>query len=103
MRQQYYQIRHALFDLSVLKLTPLPAIALDTVSIKQVGDESWLRILDLYTKSDKQVFISFDKAESYSNGKVPKAVEDNIVLELSKGHELFGRSWAIKDNVEANK
>lgn len=89
----------ALFDLSLLKLTPLPAIALDTVSIKQVGDEPWLKILDLYRDNDKQVFITFDKAESYSGGKIPEAVEDNIVLELSRGHELFGRSWASESKL----
>lgn len=86
----------ALFDISLLRLTPLPAIALDTVSIKQVGDEPWLKILELYCANDKQVFITFDKAESYSGGKLPKTVEDNVVLELSRGHELFGRSWASK-------
>lgn len=86
----------ALFDLSVLRLTPLPAIALDTVSIKQVGDEPWLKILDLYHQGGKQVFITFDKAESYSDGKLPETVEGNVVLELSQGHELFGRSWAIE-------
>lgn len=83
----------ALFDISLLRLTPLPAIALDTVSIKQVGDEPWLKILELYCANDKQVFITFDKAESYSGGKLPKTVEDNVVLELSRGHELFGRTW----------
>ncbi len=88
----------ALFDLSVLNLTPLPAIALDTVSIKQVGDGPWLKILDLYCEQDKQVFITFDKAESYSGGMLPAVVEDNVVLELSRGHELFGRSWAAGAN-----
>lgn len=86
----------ALFDLSVLRLTPLPAIALDTVSIKQVGDEPWLKILELYSQGNKQVFIAFDKAESYSGGKIPAAIEGNVVLELSQGHELFGRSWATE-------
>lgn len=87
----------ALFDLTVLESTFLPAIALDTVSIKQVGDEPWLRILELYCKADKQVFITFDKAESYSEDGVPEVIEGNCVLELSRGHELFGRSWAIKE------
>lgn len=86
----------ALFDLSLLKLTPLPTIALDTVSIKQVGDEPWLKILELYSEGSKQVFISFDKAESYSKGRIPKVIENNVVLELSKGHELFGKSWATE-------
>ena len=61
-----------------------------------MGDEPWLKILDLYCEEDKQVFITFDKAESYSNGKLPETIEGNVVLELSQGHELFGRSWAIE-------
>lgn len=92
----------ALFDVSLLRLTRLPAIALDTVSIKQVGDEPWLKILDLYCEGQKQVFISFDKAESYSDGKIPKAIKDNVVLELSKGHELFGKSWATEKEQDTD-
>jgi hypothetical protein len=87
----------ALFDVTLLRQTPLPAIALDTISIKQVGDEPWLKILDLYREGQKQVFISFDKAESYSDGEIPNVIKDNVVLELSKGHELFGKSWATEN------
>ena len=87
----------ALLDLSILELTPLPVIALDTVTSKHISDEHMLRMLELYEKAVKQVFITFDKAESYGSGSVPETIRNSTVLELSEGHELFGWSWAKDD------
>lgn len=82
-----------LLDLSLLHLTALPAIAHDTVAIKQVQDDVVLRLLELYSKENKQIFLALDKAESLGNGELPDVVANNTVLRLSPGHELFGRSW----------
>lgn len=90
-----------LFDIVVLEQTPLPAICHDTVSLKQIADEPMMKLVDLYHASGKQVFITLDKAESYADGKVPETISDAVVLELSDGHELFGRSWATKGDDEA--
>lgn len=84
----------ALLDLVILEETPLPAIALDTVSSKHISDDHMLKLLQLYEKAGKQVFVSFDKAESYGGGSMPGVIERNTVLKLSEGHELFGSSWA---------
>ena len=88
----------ALFDLALLELTPLPVIALDNVSSKHICDEHMLRMLELYKRAGKQVFLTFDKAESYGNGSIPETVGSSVVLELSEGHELFGRSWAKSED-----
>ena len=53
-----------LLDLSLLHLTALPAIAHDTVAIKQVQDDVVLRLLELYSRENKQIFLALDKAES---------------------------------------
>ena len=94
-----------LFDIVVLEQTPLPAICHDTVSLKQIADEPMMKLIDLYRAAGKQVFIALDKAESYADGEVPTTVKDAVVLELSDGHELFGRSWAKKgsDGNEEHK
>lgn len=94
-----------LFDIVVLEQTPLPAICHDTVSLKQIADEPMMKLIDLYRAAGKQVFIALDKAESYADGEVPATVKDAVVLELSDGHELFGRSWAKKgsDGNEEHK
>ena len=87
----------ALLDLSILELTPLPVITLDTVSSKHISDEHMLRMLELYKEAGKQVFLTFDKAESYGSGSIPETICDSTVLELSEGHELFGWSWAKEE------
>ena len=82
-----------LFDLVMLEQTPLPAVAHDTHDIKQVEDSTMLNLLELYAQSSKQVFVAVDKESSFAGHDVPRVLEDNAVLRLSAGHELFGRSW----------
>jgi hypothetical protein len=81
------------FDLSILKLTPLPAIAHDSLIFKNIADEPISQIIKLYTEFNKQIFISFDKDGSYS-GKTSQILNSTAVLHLnSGGDELFGYSW----------
>jgi len=84
------------FDLSILELTPLPALAHDSLIHKNIGDAPLERIMELYLQSKKQVFIALDKDSSYT-GKTSKILNDTAVLYLSEnGNELFGRSWNTK-------
>ncbi len=84
------------FDLSVLELTPLPALVHDSVILKQIGDEPLERIMELYTRSPKQIFIALDKKGSYLE-KTQEILEQTAVIHLSDGgNELFGRSWNVK-------
>lgn len=89
-----------LFDFVMLEQTPLPAIAHDTNDIKQVEDATMLNLLSLYEQSDKQIFIAVDKQSSFARAGIPKVLEDNTVIHLSAGHELFGRSWNRKDQQD---
>ncbi|MBR2681793.1 MAG: DUF2326 domain-containing protein [Atopobiaceae bacterium] len=89
-----------LFDLVMLEQTPLPAIVHDTHDIKQVEDSTMLNLLELYAQSDKQVFVAVDKESSFAGHDVPRVLEDNAVLRLSAGHELFGRSWNRKNQQD---
>jgi len=84
------------FDLSILTLTPLPALVHDSVVLKQIADTPLEKILDLYQKTKKQIFIAIDRVDTYSQ-RTQEILEQSVVLRLSdNGDELFGRSWNAK-------
>ena len=81
------------FDLALLVLTRLPAIAHDSVMLKHIEDNAIEKILELYSSTPKQVFIAMDKKESYTP-KAQMIMESTKVLQLSPGEgALFGRTW----------
>ena len=85
-----------LFDLAVLQDTCLPILVHDSVLLKQIEDVAIEKILDMYTDSEKQIFISLDKATSYSK-KSQQILFDKKVLCLGPNvRELFGQSWSRK-------
>ncbi|HIT93117.1 DUF2326 domain-containing protein [Garciella nitratireducens] len=89
-----------IFDLSILKLTPLPAIAHDSLIFKNIGDAPIDKIMELYMQSKKQIFISLDKDGAYSE-KTRSILNKTAVLHLNEGgDELFGRSWNKKDSTQ---
>lgn len=82
-----------IFDLAILSLTGLPALAHDSLILKNIGDGSIDGIMKIYSASDKQVFIAFDKQAAYTPD-TQKIVADNTVLKLSDNNcELYGQSW----------
>lgn len=84
--------------MSILSLTELPALAHDSSIFKNIGDEPIDKIMELYLKSQKQIFIAFDKEQSYTE-KTSKILNQTAVLRLNEGgDELFGWSWAKKKN-----
>lgn len=81
------------FDLAMLNMTALPVLAHDSLLLKQIEDGALEKILELYTNTSKQVFITLDKEGTYTerSQEIMKATE---VLRLYPGGgELFGRSW----------
>lgn len=87
-----------LFDLAILKLTDLPALIHDSPIIKNIADDTVEKILDLYrTFSDKQIFIAFDKDQSYTK-HTRQHIEDTQVIHLGEGvHALYGFAWNRAD------
>jgi hypothetical protein len=80
----------------MLALTPLPAIIHDSSIVKRIEDSDFEQILGLYQasgKNGKQIFIAFDKADSYPP-KTSRTLEEATVLHLAVGNELFGTSWS---------
>lgn len=82
-----------LYDLAVLYLTALPAIAHDSLILKNIGDGAIDGIMQIYARSQKQVFIAFDKQIAYKP-TTQQLLKSNCVLRLSdNGCELYGESW----------
>ena len=82
-----------IYDLAILYLTSLPAIAHDSLILKNIGDGAVDGIMRIYSQSKKQVFIAFDKQEAYMPD-TQRILASNTVLKLSdNGCELYGESW----------
>ena len=83
-----------LFDLSVFKHTELPILIHDSLLFKNIADLPVARIMSLYSQSEKQIFIAFDKTEAFSD-ETRHILDSTKVLELYEdGGELFGWMWA---------
>jgi len=80
------------FDLALLELTCLPAIAHDLPLLKNIENPAMEKIIELYAKSKKQIFIAIDKINSYDKEAV-KIVESHSVIHLSKDKTLFIKNW----------
>lgn len=92
-----------LFDLAVLSLTQVPAIAHDSVTVKNIDKDVTENIYDLYNTFDKQVFAVIDRTNTYDQRM--QAIVDNhrVIFLSSDGNELFGRSWAKKKRIDDNE
>ena len=85
-----------LLDLASLKLTVLPTIAHDTILFHNIGQDPMVKILELYNKCEKQIFIAIDESKKYDK-TAQEIIDNNKILELSGGgNELFGSSWVTK-------
>lgn len=78
------------FDLSVLSQTKLPFIIHDSFMFKNIEDSAVDSILDTYSKSTKQIFISIDGTNKFKKQKILK---DNNVIKLNNKKLLFKKDW----------
>lgn len=91
-----------IYDLSILNNSDLPFLMHDSLIFKNVADLPIDKIMQLYAQSKKQIFISFDKAEAFTE-YTAKTLYDTRVIELyANGGELFGWSWAKKKKGKAS-
>lgn len=88
-----------LYDLAILELAKLPFVIHDSILFKNLSDNRVIKVFEEYENSRKQIFVSFDKKNSYESDELKKTIENHRVIELyAGGGELFGRSWAKKKN-----
>jgi len=86
-----------LYDLAILELTNLSFVIHDSILFKNLSDSRVIKVFEEYENSRKQIFVSFDKKNSYESDSLKKTIENHTVIELyAGGGELFGRSWAKK-------
>ena len=83
-----------LYDLALLSLTQLPALVHDSNVLQSISRDYLVKIISLYRACGKQIFIAMDRDDNCK-------VDDDVVLELSEGHELFGYSWSKDSNKNA--
>ncbi len=80
------------FDLAILNLTCLPALAHDLVLLKNIENSALGAIIKLYSESQKQIFIALDKLNSYDD-VTQKIVDKYKVIQLEKNKTLFIKNW----------
>ena len=85
-----------IFDLALLRLTELPVIAHDSNIFKNIADLPIDKIMELYNQSEKQIFIAFDKEDTFYDVTRDIVHSTKIIEFHENGGELFGWSWAKK-------
>ena len=80
------------FDISLLELTCLPAIAHDLPLLKNIENVALENIISIYSQSKKQIFISIDKLSSYDK-RAAQIINKHKVLQLLKDKLLFTKNW----------
>lgn len=91
------------FDLANMELSPLPFIIHDMQMLLHIEKKVMAEIIKAYDaqkKAGKQVFIAFDRLDTYDT-KTKDTMNTNCVLELSPGgNELFGRAWNKETEIK---
>lgn len=89
-----------LFDLVLLNLTNLPVVAHDSPMFQSIDFPTTGALLELYQKQHKQIFIAFDRHESYTGTpKVKEIIEATTVIEVGPEEKaLYGKAWNKKKN-----
>lgn len=88
-----------IYDLSILKITELPVLIHDSLVFKNVADLPIDKIMQLYLQSQKQIFISFDKQEAYTDFTSETLAKTKVIFLYDNGGELFGWSWKNKNKL----
>lgn len=82
-----------LYDLAVLANSVLPAVVHDSFILKNISANITDGLIKIYNQSDKQIFIAFDRLETFSD-ETQKIIESRKVLVLAdNGCELYGDCW----------
>lgn len=90
-----------IYDLAVLNITGLPAIAHDSLLYGDLGFKLVEGIMKLYEQNEKQIFISFDKQSAHTS-ETQRILESHTVLKLADGDgKLYGQSWDIETEDES--
>lgn len=81
-----------LFDLAVFELTKLPFIIHDSFLFKNIQNSAVSRLIELYNKQKKQVFISIDEINKYGED-TEKLLLKKKVVRLTNSQVLYVKDW----------
>ncbi|HEM4092763.1 TPA: AAA family ATPase, partial [Streptococcus suis] len=70
-----------ILDLAILELTNLPVLVHDSNVFKQLSRNATEKIIELYQSFSKQIFIAFDRQETFSEDAI-NILKKNTVLSL---------------------
>lgn len=84
-----------LFDIAMIRHSILPSFIHDTNIHKNISPESFEKIIPLYTKTEKQIFVAIDNYHSFSDD-TKRILRDNCVVSLSRDKLLFGKRLVLK-------
>ncbi|MBC2726026.1 DUF2326 domain-containing protein [Desulfosporosinus sp.] len=79
-------------DLAVLQTTELPFLIHDTMLFKNIENNIFEHIVEVYQSQSKQMFIAVDEISKFESNAM-KALEDNCILRLSYSNTLFIKDW----------
>lgn len=81
-----------LLDLALFKLTKVPFLVHDSLLFSNVANDVIEQLINIYSESSKQIFISIDEVPKYSQ-ETQVAIGLAKVIGLSKDHVLFTKDW----------
>lgn len=90
-----------LLDLAIRELTQLPVLIHDSNLFKNLSNRRIDGIFKTYIRSQKQTFISFDKAISYSQ-ETQQIITEKTRLSLSAEERLYGKIFDIHKEEKKN-
>lgn len=90
------------FDLTMLELSLLPAVAHDSMLVQPIEDQAFDGIAKAYVNQRKQVFLAIDKTSRYSP-ETQEILQETTFIHLEPRRELFGRSWSKKKKPKKTK
>ncbi len=82
-----------LFDLVTLNNTFLPILIHDSILLKNIEDKSLGAIINEYCKTNKQIFIAYDRADTYTDEIRDTLVANSVIKLGDNGNQLFGFSF----------
>lgn len=90
-----------IYDLSILNLTPLPALAHDSLLFSNISNERLRQLMLLYSSiKNKQIFIAYDRQDNLGP-KISTLLNDLAVIKLGPGEDaLFGFQWGRRTQAQ---
>lgn len=82
------------FDIAIFSKTELPFIIHDSILFKNIELNAFENLLNIYLRFQRQIFISIDEINRFSN-ETQQILNENAIICLGKEKTLFIKNWKI--------